>query len=132
MGYGVDGSEAFEEFNGNEDDDEVLCLDRERDGEHEHPFVRECHSEGEEDAVDCSAGSYGEVVGADEAYELACFLGDGSADSADEIIYEKPPRAPCGLKEPSEHPECKHIEGNVPETSVHEHVGDGLEPVEIG
>src|SRR6185295_7958925 len=56
---------------------------------------------------------------------------DGCSESAENIIVQKFSAAPDIFHGCAEHPEGKHIEEDVPEIPVHEHIGEKLPPPEF-
>ena len=131
-----------------------LGLDGHWQWEDEHALLRECHAEGEEDAIDgsrCSDGGErveGHAVGSckmehivergsligNHRVNLHClrqFLTQSGTDAADEVIDDEAPLPEGALYQTAKHPQGKHIKEQVHPSGMHEHVCEQLPDVEV-
>ena len=124
MGHAVVRAEdTLEELDGNHADDEPLGLDRHEEVEID-VFVGEHHAEGQQQGVDGSRGTYGEV---NAGYQQ---MQQSGTDAADKVVEEETAHTPITLQYGSEHPKGEHVEEEMVERTVHEHVGQRLPDVE--
>ena len=135
--------------------DEPLGLDGYGQWENEHPFVGECHAEGQQYGVYCTRGTHrsehievgfhGDIhavahvdraVGSQSLHrirnELGQFLHQSGAYAAHHVVEQVLLRPPDVLHHAPEHPQRKHIEEDVCEVAVHEHIGHELVYAEVG
>ena len=157
MGHAVvGGRNGREQFQGDGTGDYPLDLEGEGEGNDKHSLVGEVHTVGQEDAVECTRGAYcrpeveqalvgphhhhgvseGEarhlfIADDVELYKLCQLLAEACAQAADDVIKKELPRSPIGLHHGSEHPQHKHVHEDMPEATMHEHVGEYLVEVEV-
>ncbi len=125
VGHAVEGVEdTLENLDGNHADDEPLDFDRHEEIEVD-VFVREGHAESQQDAVDRTGGTDGDMQAWHQHIEQPC------ANTADKIVEEEPTGTPEVLHGSTEHPEVEHIEEDVAEVGMHKHIGEGLPGLEL-
>ncbi len=131
-----------------------LCLDGNGDGNDEHLLVREHHAEGQQQGIDGARSTDGgEAVELDrklmhdreylsetdrlieteqpDVEELGNLLHDAGTDAAENVIKNEALRTPYALHHRTEHPKHKHVEDDMLPSTMHEHIGDELENVEV-
>jgi len=154
MGYSVSGTaEGGEQFQYGISYHKILGTDGYGQGEDEHTLVRECHSEGEQDTIYGTRGTYGGPAvqeirhrddGSVERYgiigiqslnpivgKLHHLLHQSGSQAAGEIVEEEALAAHGILHDATEHPYGKHIEEQMRETAVHKHIGKELVEIEV-
>ena len=149
------GSQGREELDGCIANHEILRLDRYRQREDEYSLIRINHSECKQDGIDgtrCTYGSphveiiahshtgtlttYHKLIGRHILHDigniLSCFLKEAGTYTAGYVIKKELLRSPDSLYDTSEHPEGEHIEENMLETTMHEHIRKQLINMKIG
>ena len=149
------GSQGREELDGCIANHEILRLDRYRQREDEYSLIRINHSECKQDGIDgtrCTYGSphveiiahshtgtlttYHKLIGRHILHDigniLSCFLKEAGTYAAGYVIKKELLRSPDSLYDTSEHPKGEHIEENMLETTMHEHIRKQLIKMEIG
>ena len=147
--YAVAGmAEGAEKLDDGIADDEPLRLDREGDGDDEHTLLRERHAKAQQDAIDSTRGAHrgpvvqigvhrddqpvqvDAVVGVETRIEvfdvLYALLHQARTEAADNIIEEEALRTHHAFHDAPEHPDGKHIEEDMLQTAVDEHIGEEL------
>ena len=124
VGHAVVGVEkALDEFQRGIADDEPLGLDGHEEVE-VYVFVGEGHAEGQQQAVDGARGTDGEAAGEEHGEQ-------SGAQAAGQVVDEEALGAPEVLHCVAEHPEGEHVEEQVGEVGVHEHICQGLPHAEV-
>src|SRR5579872_6880517 len=95
------------------------------DEKEQHDLVGIEHAEGDQQAEDRSRGA--DCVGAPVAHEsIDGYIAYAGSDAAEKVVLEKTPRAPVLLEGGSKHPERQHVEQDVLNAAMQEHVGRQL------
>ncbi len=55
----------------------------------------------------------------------------GGPDTGGQVIAKEAPLTPCVLHRRTEHPQSKHVEKQVTEIAMHEHISDNLPHMEV-
>ena len=150
------GTDGREQLDGGIADDEPLGLDGNGQGEDEDALFGENHAEGQQDGIDGTRGPYGGPLaehggtvvryGRDlgeaevgnllrghhiKLHELCQLLEQAGSDTAGDIVEEELARSPHVLHHAAEHPQGEHVEEEVCQVAVHEHIGEQLVEVEV-
>ena len=117
-----------------EDHHEVARLDRE-DEEHEERPGWEVEREGHQQAVDRTGRAHRrrivELIGEWKRQDAEQYLREAGAEAAREIELREVLRSPHALQLDADEVQREHVEENVREAGVHEHVGDELPDGEL-
>ena len=153
MGYIVGSVHTGKDFDNSIANNEIFGLDGYWQREYEHLAVGKKHSESQQDAVDGSrsadCGHEIKIVGHGHhhgayiyplvirkdcgiLYVLHQLLHQTGTHTTHEIEGEEALGTPHILEHTPEHPHRKHIEEDVLEIGVKEHIGDELAGIEIG
>jgi len=135
MGHAVASlCQSGSQFDDGVSDDEVFSLDGDGQGEDEDALLGQQIAESEQDAVDrTGSADDAHVEGQSREQHLArlCqLLSEGRAESAYHIKDKELLGPQNLLQHASEHPQGEHIEEDVFQAAVHEHVGEWLPEVE--
>lgn len=128
MGHVVGTEEAFIQLDDGIADDEPLGLDGHKEIEVD-ALVGEHHAKGEEYAIDSTRGTNSRC-GWKFENQTHSNMGGSCTESTDEVIDDETLGAPIVLEHVTEHPESEHVEEDMPEAGMHEHVGEGLPDTE--
>ena len=88
------------------------------------------NAESQQNGIDGTRRTDGQAIAAHE--ELHQLLTQAGTQSADEIVGQVLARTPHALNDATEHPERKHVEEQVGEAAMQEHVCDKLIEIEMG
>ena len=119
MGDTVGTEKTFQQLDGGIAYDKPFGLDGHEEIE-VYALVGEHHAKGQQDAVDGSRGSHGDVPSRDKK------VAEAGSDTAYQIIDKEAFGTPEVLQHIAEHPKGKHVEYNVLPVGMHEHVGEEL------
>lgn len=128
-------TEGRPQFDGSEDENKVFGLHGNGREEEHDAIVGIEHAEGEQYAIDgsrCANGGGERTAKEEEVGRLPQLLTQGGTKTTHEVEGQKPLCAEGWFHASSKHPQCQHVEHQVGETTMKEHVGDGLIDVEIG
>ena len=145
------------QFDGSITYHEILGLDRHWDREDEDAVFGEYHTKSQQNGIDGTRGSYGsptiqqsrqivryrEYIANRDArhnvrhlhiklHKLRCFLKQTSTHATCNVIKKEFLCSPHSFYHTAKHPEGKHIEENVFETSMHKHVSKELINLKVG
>ena len=120
-----------QQFNAREDCDEPLGLEGYRRKDQREHIVRIEHAEAQQQAVDGAGSADGRNVGQrlGEQHQL---VAEGGTQPAHEVEDQELLAAPEPFEHRTEHDERPHVEEDMHEVAVHEHVGYELPPAEKG
>ena len=59
-------------------------------------------------------------------------MNHGRTDASNQVVAKETPLSPCVFDRCAEHPEGEHIEEQVAEITMHEHISDNLPDMEVG
>ena len=120
---------AGQQFNGSEDDDEPFGLERDRRENQGQHIIRVEHAESKQQAVNRAGSTHRRDVGK-RLRQQHQFMAESRAQPAHEVKNQEFLAAPQAFQKRSEHKERPHVEKDMHEIAMHEHMGHELPPPE--